>query len=111
MGRLRALASDVRGGLIELARPGESTLSGLALWRLGAVALSFVLFVANLIGAIAGRVAVALDNAMLFETERRTALAFQQSLLPQSVLRTSWWRRWSGCGSGPSSCSPGFAGG
>jgi adenylate cyclase len=53
VGRLRALASDVRGGLIELARPGESTLSGLALWRLGAVALSFVLFVANLIGAIA----------------------------------------------------------
>jgi serine phosphatase RsbU (regulator of sigma subunit) len=39
----------------------------------------------DLIGAIAGRVAVALDNAMLFETERRTALAFQQSLLPQSV--------------------------
>ena len=37
----------------------------------------------DLIGAIAGRVAVALDNAMLFETERRTALAFQQSLLPQ----------------------------
>jgi PAS domain S-box-containing protein len=39
----------------------------------------------ELIGAIAGRVAVAIDNAMLFESERRTALAFQQSLLPQSV--------------------------
>jgi serine phosphatase RsbU (regulator of sigma subunit) len=39
----------------------------------------------DLIGAIAGRVAVAIDNAMLFEAERRTALAFQQSLLPQSV--------------------------
>ena len=39
----------------------------------------------DLIGAIAGRVAVAIDNAMLFESERRTALAFQQSLLPQSV--------------------------
>jgi serine phosphatase RsbU (regulator of sigma subunit) len=37
----------------------------------------------DLIGAIASRVAVAIDNAMLFETERRTALAFQQSLLPQ----------------------------
>jgi serine phosphatase RsbU (regulator of sigma subunit) len=39
----------------------------------------------DLIGAIASRVAVAIDNAMLFEAERRTALAFQQSLLPQSV--------------------------
>ncbi len=37
----------------------------------------------DLIGAIASRVAVAIDNAMLFEAERRTALAFQQSLLPQ----------------------------
>jgi serine phosphatase RsbU (regulator of sigma subunit) len=39
----------------------------------------------DLIGAIASRVAVAIDNAMLFETERQTALAFQQSLLPQQV--------------------------
>jgi PAS domain S-box-containing protein len=39
----------------------------------------------DLIGAIASRVAVAIDNAMLFETERQTALAFQQSLLPQEV--------------------------
>ena len=39
----------------------------------------------DLIGAIASRVAVAIDNAMLFEAEQRTALAFQQSLLPQSV--------------------------
>ena len=39
----------------------------------------------DLIGAIAGRVAVAIDNAMLFEAEQRTALAFQQSLLPHSV--------------------------
>jgi serine phosphatase RsbU (regulator of sigma subunit) len=39
----------------------------------------------DMIGAIAGRVAVAIDNAMLFEAERQTALAFQQSLLPQSV--------------------------
>src|SRR5579875_1327585 len=37
----------------------------------------------DLFGAIAGRVAVAIDNAMLFEAERRTALAFQKSLLPQ----------------------------
>ena len=39
----------------------------------------------DLIGAIASRVAVAIDNAMLFEAERRTALAFQRSLLPDSV--------------------------
>jgi serine phosphatase RsbU (regulator of sigma subunit) len=39
----------------------------------------------DLIGAIASRIAVAIDNAMLFEAERRTALAFQQSLLPHSV--------------------------
>jgi serine phosphatase RsbU (regulator of sigma subunit) len=39
----------------------------------------------DLIGAIASRVAVAIDNAMLFEAERQTALAFQQSLLPQEI--------------------------
>ena len=39
----------------------------------------------DLIGAIASRVAVAIDNAMLFEAERHTALAFQQSLLPQQI--------------------------
>ena len=39
----------------------------------------------DLIGAIASRVAVAIDNAKLFEAERQTALAFQQSLLPQEV--------------------------
>ncbi len=36
----------------------------------------------DLIGAIASRVAVAIDNASLFEAERRTAEAFQRSLLP-----------------------------
>ncbi|HLJ98604.1 MAG TPA: SpoIIE family protein phosphatase [Streptosporangiaceae bacterium] len=39
----------------------------------------------DLIGAIASRVAVAIDNAMLFEAERQTALAFQKSLLPQAI--------------------------
>jgi PAS domain S-box-containing protein len=34
------------------------------------------------LGAIASRVAIAIDNSMLFEEERRTALAFQTSLLP-----------------------------
>jgi len=37
------------------------------------------------LSAVASRVAVAIDNAMLFEEERRTALAFQKSLLPQSM--------------------------
>jgi len=36
----------------------------------------------DFVSAIASRVAVAIDNAMLFEEERRTALAFQTSLLP-----------------------------
>jgi serine phosphatase RsbU (regulator of sigma subunit)/anti-sigma regulatory factor (Ser/Thr protein kinase) len=39
----------------------------------------------DLIGAIASRVAIAIDNAMLFETERQTAIAFQKSLLPQAI--------------------------
>jgi serine phosphatase RsbU (regulator of sigma subunit) len=36
----------------------------------------------DFLSAIAGRVAVAIDNSLLFEEERRTALAFQTSLLP-----------------------------
>ena len=39
----------------------------------------------DLIGAIASRVAIAIDNSMLFESERQTALAFQESLLPQMI--------------------------
>ena len=38
----------------------------------------------DLVSAIASRVAVAIDNAQLFEEERATALAFQNSLLPSS---------------------------
>ena len=37
----------------------------------------------DLVGAIASRVALAIDNARLFEEERSTALAFQNSLLPK----------------------------
>src|ERR1700683_835102 len=37
----------------------------------------------DFISAIGSRVAIAIDNAMLFEEERRTALAFQTSLLPR----------------------------
>ena len=36
----------------------------------------------DLVGAIASRVAISIDNAMLFEEERETALAFQKHLLP-----------------------------
>ena len=36
------------------------------------------------LSAIASRVAVAIDNSLLFEEERRTALAFQTSLLPKT---------------------------
>jgi serine phosphatase RsbU (regulator of sigma subunit) len=41
----------------------------------------------DLFGAIASRIAIAIDNAMLFEAERQTALAFQKSLLPQELPR------------------------
>src|SRR5580658_359324 len=37
----------------------------------------------DFLSAVASRVAIAIDNAMLFEEERRTALAFQTSLLPK----------------------------
>ena len=37
------------------------------------------------LSVIASRVAIAIDNALLFEEERRTALAFQTSLLPQNL--------------------------
>jgi PAS domain S-box-containing protein len=36
----------------------------------------------DLVGAIASRVAISIDNAILFEQERETALAFQKNLLP-----------------------------
>jgi PAS domain S-box-containing protein len=39
----------------------------------------------DFLGAIASRVAIAIDNALLFEEERKTALAFQTSLLPQQL--------------------------
>ena len=38
----------------------------------------------DLVAAIASRVAIAIDNSMLFEEERATALAFQDSLLPSN---------------------------
>jgi PAS domain S-box-containing protein len=50
----------------------------------------------DLVGAIASRVALAIDNAMLFEEERETALAFQKNLLPADLppkldgLKIAW---------------------
>jgi serine phosphatase RsbU (regulator of sigma subunit)/anti-sigma regulatory factor (Ser/Thr protein kinase) len=41
----------------------------------------------DFLGAVGSRVAIAIDNAMLFEEERRTALAFQTSLLPHALPR------------------------
>ncbi len=82
----------------------------------------------DLVAAIASRVAIAIDNAMLFEEERATALAFQDSLLPQQPAdagryrgrlpvraRRSRWRamgrasrpRSAATGTTSSSCRPG----
>jgi PAS domain S-box-containing protein len=50
----------------------------------------------DLVGAIASRVAISIDNAILFEEERATALAFQKNLLPGDApprldgLRIAW---------------------
>jgi PAS domain S-box-containing protein len=58
----------------------------------------------DLLGAIASRVALAVDNALLFEEERETALAFQKHLLPgerpprRSPGGTSPPARWSRTG-------------
>jgi serine phosphatase RsbU (regulator of sigma subunit) len=40
----------------------------------------------DFVGAIATRVALAVDNALLFEEERHTAESFQKNLLPRSPL-------------------------
>ncbi|MQA86817.1 MAG: SpoIIE family protein phosphatase [Streptosporangiales bacterium] len=39
----------------------------------------------DLMGTIATRIALAIDNALLFQEERRTAEAFQRELLPQKI--------------------------
>ncbi|MGH3318968.1 MAG: SpoIIE family protein phosphatase [Streptosporangiaceae bacterium] len=38
-----------------------------------------------LVWAVASRIALAIDNALLFEEERQTALAFQKGLLPEEI--------------------------
>ncbi|WP_018656057.1 ATP-binding SpoIIE family protein phosphatase [Actinomadura flavalba] len=50
----------------------------------------------DLLGAISSRVALSIDNALLFEQERETALAFQKHLLPADLpprldgLQVAW---------------------
>jgi adenylate cyclase len=53
MKAIRAIAATVWGGLIELVRPGESTLSGRELMRVGRVVIAGVIVITNLIGACA----------------------------------------------------------
>src|ERR1700753_300044 len=69
----------------------------------------------DLFGAIASRIAIAIDNAMLFEAERQTALAFQESLLPQELPRLDGLGGagaaggpggWGGGGPPPATCPP-----
>ena len=77
-----------RGELLGVMSLGLSRLSGPGERHYDADDRGFM-------AAIAGRVAVAIDNAMLFEEERRTALAFQTSLLPQRLptldgLEVAW---------------------
>ncbi|HEY6278317.1 MAG TPA: SpoIIE family protein phosphatase [Streptosporangiaceae bacterium] len=77
-----------RGELLGVMSLGGSRLTGAEPRRYDDADRDFL-------GAIAGRVAIAIDNAMLFEEERRTALAFQTSLLPQQLpildgLEVAW---------------------
>ncbi|MCL2585783.1 MAG: SpoIIE family protein phosphatase [Streptosporangiales bacterium] len=84
-------ASDLAGVTSVLAAPlyarGEMLgVISLALSRLtDREDLHYDLTDGDMIGAIASRIAVAIDNAMLFEAERQTAIAFQESLLPHSA--------------------------
>ena len=77
-----------RGELLGVMSLGLSRLSGPGERHYDAEDRGFM-------AAIASRVAIAIDNAMLFEEERRTALAFQTSLLPQRLptldgLEVAW---------------------
>jgi PAS domain S-box-containing protein len=67
-----------RGELLGVMSLGLSRLTGFGERHYDAGDRGFM-------AAIADRVAIAIDNAMLFEEERRTALAFQTSLLPQRL--------------------------
>ncbi len=90
VGVVSAVAAPLcaRGELLGVMSLGLSRLSGPGERHYDAGDRGFM-------AAIAGRVAIAIDNAMLFEEERRTALAFQTSLLPQRLptldgLEVAW---------------------
>ena len=90
VGVVSAVAAPLtaRGELLGVMSLGLSRLSGPEERHYDADDRGFM-------AAIAGRVAIAIDNAMLFEEERRTALAFQTSLLPQRLptldgLEVAW---------------------
>jgi len=90
VGVVSAVAAPLfaRGELLGVMSLGLSRLSGPGERHYDADDRGFM-------AAIAGRVAIAIDNAMLFEEERRTALAFQTSLLPQRLptldgLEVAW---------------------
>ncbi|GAA1764169.1 MULTISPECIES: ATP-binding SpoIIE family protein phosphatase [Streptomonospora] len=79
VGVTSAIAAPLRarGELLGVLTLALSRLSPRQKTRYGA-------FDRDLVGALASRVALAIDNARLFEEERSTALAFQHSLLPRS---------------------------
>jgi adenylate cyclase len=62
MAGIRKLASSVRDAIRELARPGESQLSGPEIAELGRVAVTLTVVVTNLIGALA---VIAIANFVL----------------------------------------------
>lgn len=72
-----------RGELLGVMSLALSASSG----RAGRDEAHYDTFDRDFIGAVASRVAIAIDNAMLFETERATALAFQNALLPREIPR------------------------
>ncbi|MFD0772383.1 SpoIIE family protein phosphatase [Streptomonospora algeriensis] len=79
VGVTSAIAAPLRarGELLGVLTLALSRLSPRQKTRYGA-------FDRDLVGALSSRVALAIDNARLFEEERSTALAFQHSLLPRS---------------------------
>ncbi|WP_017542355.1 SpoIIE family protein phosphatase, partial [Nocardiopsis prasina] len=79
VGVTSAIAAPLRarGELLGVLTLALSRLSPRQKTRYGA-------FDRDLVGALSSRVALAIDNARLFEEERSTALAFQHSLLPRT---------------------------
>jgi adenylate cyclase len=100
------MGTDLRTFLTEFARPGESGLSGVAIWRAGQVVLTSVILITNLIGAVTV-VVISLyvvplpanpdvANAKLINVV--AAAIYIGIALPVGALvgtrRTSWLRQW-----------------